>query len=122
MFLDMRDMPAQYEHLRTRLRVEPVRCLNWGAKVGLVEDLLEEPSKLLELNGSLLQDVLLQIRQTFRARVWWRRRGGMLVAGLPEDAVVKNGRPVSAASKMLLKMLRCGIEGGGLLGGLLGAG
>jgi Prion-inhibition and propagation len=44
LLIDMDTMPEQYEHLRIRLRIEQVRFLDWGDKIGLVEELLEQPS------------------------------------------------------------------------------
>ena len=62
-------MPRAYQHLRVRLRVEQTRLLNWGEKVGIVEDLFEEPSKSLRLDRNLVFDVLLEIQTLFRSCV-----------------------------------------------------
>ena len=67
MFIDIKDMPADYEHLRTRLRIEQTRCLHWGEKVGLVEDQLDMPSKLLRWNHNLVIDILHEIQRAFRS-------------------------------------------------------
>ena len=66
-FLEIKDMPATYEHFRTRLRLEQSRCLRWGEKVGLVEELLNEPSKVLQMNHNLVLDILHQIQRAFRS-------------------------------------------------------
>lgn len=62
-------MPGAYQHLRVRLQVEQTRLLNWGEKVGIVEDLFEEPSKSLQLDRNLIFDVLLEIQTLFRSCV-----------------------------------------------------
>lgn len=62
-------MPGTYQHLRVRLRVEQTRLLHWGEKVGLVEDLFEEPSNSLQLDRNLVFDVLLEIQALFRSCV-----------------------------------------------------
>ena len=67
MFIDVKGMPKEYEHLRTRLRIEQSRCLHWGENIGLVEEMLDKPSKLLQLNHSLVLDILHQIQTSFRA-------------------------------------------------------
>ena len=63
---EVEDMPAAYQHLRVRLRVEQTRLLNWGAKVGLVEQLLDHPSKTLQLDRNLVFDILLEIQALFK--------------------------------------------------------
>ncbi|KAK4503338.1 hypothetical protein PRZ48_004253 [Zasmidium cellare] len=67
MFIDVKDMPKEYEHLRTRLRIEQSRCLHWGESIGLVEEKLDKPSKLLQLNHNLVLDILHQIQTAFRS-------------------------------------------------------
>ncbi|KAK5687601.1 hypothetical protein LTS10_001741 [Elasticomyces elasticus] len=67
MFLEMKEMPSRYEHLRTRMRLEQSRCLRWGEKVGLAAELLDKPSKVLHLNHNLVLDVLLQLQKSFRS-------------------------------------------------------
>ena len=62
-------MPRAYQHLQVRLRVEQTRLLNWGEKVGIVEDLFEERSKSLRLDRNLVFDVLLEIQTLFRSCV-----------------------------------------------------
>jgi len=67
MFIDVKNMPANYEHLRTRLRIEQARCLNWGEKVGLVEELMNESSKTFQLNYNLILEILLEMQKAFRS-------------------------------------------------------
>ena len=67
MFIEAKDMPAAYEHLRTRLLIEQTRCLNWGEKVGLLEELLDEPSEFLQLNHNLILNILLEVQKAFRS-------------------------------------------------------
>lgn len=59
-------MPARYQHLRVRLRIEQTRLLNWGERVGLVEDLLATPSKVLQLRRNLFLDLLLEMQTLFK--------------------------------------------------------
>ncbi|KXJ89028.1 prion-inhibition and propagation-domain-containing protein [Microdochium bolleyi] len=66
MFIDMSQLPQEYEHLRTRLRIEQSRCLLWGEQVGLAEELLGETHQLLRLNHSLVLEVLQHIQDAFR--------------------------------------------------------
>lgn len=66
MFIEVKNMPKEYEHLRTCLQIEQSRCLLWGEKVGLAEELLDQPSKLLQLNSNLVVEVLQQVQLSFR--------------------------------------------------------
>lgn len=59
-------MPTRYQHLRVRLRIEQTRLLNWGERVGLVEDLLATPSKVLQLRRNLFLDLLLEMQALFK--------------------------------------------------------
>lgn len=59
-------MPRAYQHLRVRLRIEQTRLLNWGQKIGLVEELLSEPNRTLEQNRVLVMDLLFAIQALFR--------------------------------------------------------
>lgn len=59
-------MPASFQHLRVRLRIEQTRLLNWGQEIGLVEELLNEPNRLLEQNRNLALDILLEIQNIFK--------------------------------------------------------
>lgn len=69
LFVDMAGMPAKYRHLRTRLRIEQTRLLTWGEKIGLIEELLDEPSRTLSMNRNLILDVLVEIQTTFKSVV-----------------------------------------------------
>lgn len=60
-------MPAAYQHFRTRLEIEQTRLLNWGEKLGLVEELLDHPSQILQLNRNLILDVLLEVQSSFKS-------------------------------------------------------
>lgn len=62
-------MPAAYQHFRTRLQIEQTRLLNWGEKLGLVEELLDHPSQTLQLNRNLIIDILLEIQASFKSCV-----------------------------------------------------
>ncbi|KAK4691704.1 hypothetical protein P7C71_g5352, partial [Lecanoromycetidae sp. Uapishka_2] len=65
-FADAEGMPTEYQHLRVRLRIEQTRLLHWGQKVGLVEELLDEPSRTLLQNRNLIIDILLGIQAVFK--------------------------------------------------------
>src|SRR5436189_4382105 len=65
----MAGMPSQYRHLRTRLRIEQTRLVTWAEKVGLVQELLEEPSRTLSMNKNLIMDILLEIQAAFKSVV-----------------------------------------------------
>lgn len=62
-------MPAQYQHLRIRLRIEETRLLNWGDKVGLVEERLDEPTHTLRQNRNIIIDLLLEMQALFKSCV-----------------------------------------------------
>ncbi|MCJ1248964.1 hypothetical protein MMC30_006185 [Trapelia coarctata] len=59
-------MPADYQHHRVRLRIEQTRLLNWGEKVGLMKELLDQPSHVLQLNRNLIIDILLEVQAVFK--------------------------------------------------------
>jgi hypothetical protein len=65
-FLDAAGMPEDFEHLRVRMRIEQVRLLNWGEKAGLLEDMLEQPSVVLQLHRNLIIDILFEIQRLFK--------------------------------------------------------
>lgn len=67
MFVQTKDIPKRFEHLRTRLNIEEARLLNWGENVGLVEELLDRPSQALQLNRNLILDILVQVQTAFKA-------------------------------------------------------
>ena len=66
LFADAQDMPAAYQHLRVRLRLEQTRFLNWGEKIGLVEEMLDEPSRILMQNRNVIIDLMLEVQAIFR--------------------------------------------------------
>ena len=76
-------MPNAYQHLRVRLRIEQTRLLNWGEKVGLVEELLEEPSRLLQQHRNLIIDILLEIWALFKSCVAIESKYDQLVPQKP---------------------------------------
>ena len=49
--------------------MEQTRLLNWGEKIGLVEQLFDQPSKTLQLDRNLVCDILLEIQALFRSCV-----------------------------------------------------
>ena len=67
LYLDAANMPATFEHLRARLRLEQVRLLNWGEKAGLLEEKLEQPSMVLRLHRNLITNILLEIQQLLQS-------------------------------------------------------
>ncbi|KAI9838187.1 MAG: hypothetical protein M1837_002616 [Sclerophora amabilis] len=56
------DMPAENKHLRTRLQIEQHRLLNWSQVAGLADEQGPRLSTSLQLNRTLLIDILLEIR------------------------------------------------------------
>ncbi|KAF7512715.1 hypothetical protein GJ744_000282 [Endocarpon pusillum] len=67
LFVEADGMPAAYQHFRTRLQIEQTRLLTWGEKVGLVEELLDYPSQILQFNRNLILDILLEIQASFKS-------------------------------------------------------
>ena len=72
-------MPAAYRFLRVRLRIEQSRLLRWGEKVGLAEEFLDNPSRVLQLNRNLIFDILLEIQALFKKTVKIQAKFGSLV-------------------------------------------
>lgn len=66
MFLGISEMPSQYEHLCIRMRLEQTRLLNWGEKVGLLEETLEQPSLTVQLHRNVIVDILSEIQRLFK--------------------------------------------------------
>lgn len=60
-FTEATDLPADFQYLRTRLRIEKSRHLNWGEHFGLLEESLEQPSRPLRLQRNLVLDILLEV-------------------------------------------------------------
>lgn len=97
-FLDAAGMPEDFEHLRIRMRIEQVRLLNWGEKVGLLEDMLEQPSVALQLHRNLMIDILFEIQRLFKGCLKIKEKFDNLVPvrGIPtSDAVVQDSNSVS---------------------------
>ncbi|RMZ89826.1 hypothetical protein DV736_g2952, partial [Chaetothyriales sp. CBS 134916] len=67
LFIDAVEMPSKYATMRTQLRIEQSRLLNWGEQVGLLEELLEEQNQALFLQHNLVVEVLLEVHAAFRA-------------------------------------------------------
>lgn len=99
MFVETVDMPKNFEHLRTRLKIEQARLLNWGENIGLVEELLEHPSQTLKLNQNLILDILVQIQAAFKAGVKIESKFGEIVGE-------KAGTPASSGPKQKRSFLR----------------
>ena len=72
-------MPAAYRFLRVRLRIEQSRLLRRGEKVGLAEEFLDNPSRVLQLNHNLIFDILLDIQALFKKTVKIQAKFGSLV-------------------------------------------
>lgn len=83
-------MPAEYGHLRVRLRFEQSRLLRWGEKVGLAEEMLDNPSRVLNLNRNLIFDMLLEIQALFKKTVKIQAKFDNLV---PDKALPDQTRP-----------------------------
>ena len=62
-------MPARYQHLRVRLQIEESRLLNWGEKVGLEQERLDNPSRTLLQNGNLIIEVMLEMQALFKETI-----------------------------------------------------
>ena len=98
-------MPADYHHLRIRLKIEQERLLHWGEKVGLEQERLKNPSRLLQQNGNLIIDIMLEMQATFRETI---KIEGTYDQYLPQPASEDSTPPESSSStdKMLKKTLR----------------
>ena len=59
-------MPEAYKYLQVRLRVEQIRLLKWGEEIGLLEEILDQPSQTLGINQNIILDILLQIQAVFK--------------------------------------------------------
>ena len=117
MFLDVSGMPIEYEHLRTRLRIEQSRCLHWGQEVGLVEDMLDEPSKLLQLNHNLVLDILQEIQRSFRSCLAITSKyDPYLAAQGPNSQMTVSPQIRSTKNSPLQKVLALWERGGRLVG------
>ena len=97
-------MPAKYYHLRIRLNIEQQRLLHWGEKVGLEQERLNNPSRLLQQNGNLIIDIMLEMQATFRETIKIQRTYEQYV---PQPAPKDSTPPDSSSStdRMLIKTL-----------------
>jgi Prion-inhibition and propagation/Protein tyrosine and serine/threonine kinase len=66
LLIDVAGMPKAYQHLLVRLRLEQARLINWGEKVDLVEDQLDQPSRILHLHRNLILDILVEMQVAFK--------------------------------------------------------
>jgi hypothetical protein len=96
LFAEAEDMPAAYGFLKVRLRLEQSRLLRWGEKVGLAEEFLDNPSRILQLNRSLIFDILLEIQALFKKTVKIQAKFDSLV---PERNLPDRTRPAIPASE-----------------------
>jgi HET-S-like prion-inhibition and propagation protein len=105
LFAEAEDMPAAYGFLRVRLRFEQSRLLRWGEKVGLAEDLLDNPSRVLQLNRNLIFDMLLEIQALFKKTVKIQAKFDSLV---PDKNLLEHTQPVlqSSETSFLKKTLK----------------
>src|SRR5947207_10682143 len=95
-------MPGAYQHLRMRLRIEQTRLLNWGQNVGLVEGMLEKPSRSLEMNRNIILDILLEIQSTFKACMKIASHYDSIVPNAPPTS---GGSPSNSTQSLLRKTL-----------------
>jgi len=86
----MEGMPAAYQHQRLRMRIEQTRFLEWGDKVGLIEEALDRSSRVLHLNRNLLVDLLLEVQALFKS---------CAAMGSKYDPIVNLKEPVFAGSE-----------------------
>ena len=101
LFLEANGVPQSYQHLRTRLRIEQVRLLNWGQSVGLVEELLQHPSQVFQLNRNLILDILLEIQATFKSCVEIGEKYDSFVPQDPVSGTTLGPKPASFLKKTL---------------------
>lgn len=88
-------MPAAYQHLCTRLKIEQTRLLIWGEKLGLVEELLDHPSQILQLNRNLIIDILLEVQASFKSCVKVTSKYDMHVRSqqVPSGTAINRAKP-----------------------------
>ncbi len=100
-------MPAQYHHLRIRLAIEQQRLLNWGEKVGLEQERIKSPSRLLQQNGNLIIDIMLEMQATFRETVKIDGQYNQYApCSAPEDSTgADSSRPTSTMLERTLRFL-----------------
>ncbi|KAA6414498.1 MAG: hypothetical protein FRX48_01247 [Lasallia pustulata] len=110
LFAEAEGMPTTYHHLRVRLRIEQARLLNWGEKVGLVEELLAQPSRVIQLNRNLVLDILLEVQGLFRSCVKAHEKFDSLVPeqsnSIAVDWSASDTKLPVGTNKILTKILR----------------
>jgi len=72
------------------MRIEQTRFLEWGDKVGLIEDALDRPSRVLHLNRNLIVDLLLEVQALLKS---------CATMGSKYDPIVELKEPVVAGSE-----------------------
>lgn len=72
------------------MRIEQTRFLEWGDKVGLIEDALARPSRVLHLNRNLVVDLLLEVHALLKS---------CATMGSKYDPIVELKEPVAAGSE-----------------------
>jgi hypothetical protein len=115
MFIDVKEMPEEYAHLRVRLRIEQTRCLHWGQKAGLIEEALDGPSKILQFNHNLVLDILHEMQRAFRSCLTITSKYDQHISSrnLPEASpMVKRLPAIPAKSSVLQKVLAIWAQGG----------
>ena len=61
-----RDTPSEYHYLRIRLRIEQERLLSWGEEVGLEEERLKHPNRILQQHGYRIIEIMIEVQKAFR--------------------------------------------------------
>jgi hypothetical protein len=105
MFLQTKDMPKKFEHLRTRLKIEKTRLLNWGENVGLVEELLDHPSQALQFNRNLILDILVQVQSAFKACIKIETKFSDIVVGNTGKGEPSGSKPKRSFLRRTLAVL-----------------
>ncbi|ETN38535.1 uncharacterized protein HMPREF1541_06571 [Cyphellophora europaea CBS 101466] len=98
------EMPARYQYLRTRLRLEQSRLLNWGEQVGLLEEMLDRPSQALSMSHNMIIDVLLEMQAAFRSCLKVTNKYDSLVIAAAGRQPIDSGSTKQAA---FMKKARC---------------
>lgn len=79
-------MPAAYQHIRVRLYIEQSRLLNWGEKCGLVQEVLDKPSRVLQLNRNIIVDILLEIQIVLKSCMVMKEKYDQIVQHKSDDS------------------------------------
>lgn len=95
LLIDVAGMPKACQHLVIRLRLEQARLLNWGEKVDLVEDMLDQPSRVLRLHRNLILDILVEMQVAFKSCLkTGRKYGALFPIPSPTSKVEKDKRTI----------------------------